>query len=271
MFFLVISMIFPLEKAESGTFFVGTKFWYASWDSGILDWMGKEISAQMNANGWDVTSDAENGSGYLAGPLLGYQSTDGLWSVSLAPMVLSDFSQELDLMVDQIGFTFDTKVDVTRYDYDLAFAYSLSPLRRWSPFFEYCRVFAGYKYQVVNMDIIVRSSGGIPTDAQKTENDYTVNMPTIGLGVTYPVTHKIALGLQGGLGLAFFDTPADTDSSTTLNAEASLSLVPMDKMIIQLGYRYQEWKYNPSDPEYPVDSSSKDVIAGPILTAVYTF
>ena len=271
LFFIVAFVIFPLAKAESGTFFVGTKFWYTSWESGILDWIGKEISAQMNANNWNVISDAESGTGYLAGPLLGYQSTDGLWSVSLAPMVLSSFSQELDLMVEQIGFTFDTKVDTTRYDYDLAAAYSLARWNDMIPFLEYCRVFAGYKYQIVNMDIYVRASGGIPVDAQKTTFDYKVNMPTVGLGMTYPITHKIAAGVQGGVGIAFFDTPADTDSSTTLNAEASLSYVPIDKMIIQLGYRYQEWEYNPSAPEYPVDSSSKEINSGPIVTVVYTF
>ncbi len=73
---------------------LGAKYWYAAWDSAVLDWFEKEVGIGFLANGLTLESDLDMGSGFLAGPLLGYQSDDGIWSVSLAPMVFSSFSQD---------------------------------------------------------------------------------------------------------------------------------------------------------------------------------
>ena len=43
----------------------------------------------------ETTADAENGKGFLAGPLVSYQTDDRLWTVSLAFMWFSSFSQDI--------------------------------------------------------------------------------------------------------------------------------------------------------------------------------
>ena len=166
------------------------------------------------------------------------------------------------------GVGMKTHINTTRHDYDLAGSYSLSQFKDNYPFLEYCKIFAGYKYQNVKLDlkstIYVYDNPVYPMD---TKIRYYVNMPTGGVGVAYPVSDKIVVGMQGGLGWAFIKQ-INSANSIAYNAEASLSYLPIDKMIIQIGYRYQQWYFSPKNTE---TSGNYDVSYGPSLTLVYTF
>ena len=74
----------------------GVKGWYTSWESSVLDWFEKNLIADFASRGVDLSTDIDNGSGYLAGPLVSYQSDDGKWSASLAPMVFSSIFTGLE-------------------------------------------------------------------------------------------------------------------------------------------------------------------------------
>ncbi len=269
---LVFFLAFPLAKAEAGTFLLGAKYWYTKWDSGVLDWISQNtVKGLKNLYDWDIHSSTGTGTGFLAGPLLGYQTTDGKWNISFAPMVISNFSQKLNQYAVGLPVGCNTHIDTTRYDYDLAGSYSLSQFKDNYPFLEYCKIFAGYKYQNVKIDEnFTVYEPGYPNIVIPNTIKYNVNMPTAGVGVAYPVSDKIAVGMQGGLGWAFINQmKIKSDNSIVYNAEASLSYLPIDKMIIQIGYRYQQWYFSPKYTYAPGDY--KDVTYGPSLTLVYTF
>jgi hypothetical protein len=109
-----------------------------------------------------------------------------------------------------------------------------------------------------------------------------VLMPTAGLGIAYPFTKKIILSVQGGIGKAYidetetvyngYDYDLDPDDTTAYNVELGLNILPIDRMIVQIGYRYQQWTFKPNNDEgtYP-SNSYKDVTQGPSLSIVYTF
>ena len=107
LFSLVLAYAFSPVTSKAGTFMVGAKYWYANWDSAILDWFEKDIGGGFKALGVELRSDIDTGSGYLAGPLLGYQTDDGSLAVSLAPMLFSSFSQDWTGQGRQIGFVYD--------------------------------------------------------------------------------------------------------------------------------------------------------------------
>ena len=273
---LTFVLALPLVHAEAGTFLVGAKYWYASWDSGVLDWFEKDFGAGFKAVGTTLDSDVGRGKGYLAGPVLGYQTEDGTWAFSFAPMVFSDFSQDWHGTAETMQL--NTNIDTTRRDFDLAVTYSLSQYKDAFAFLEYCRIYAGYKYQTVAYDLRLNYVGGITYDYKL---DAQVNMPTVGFGIVYPVLDKLVVGAQGGLGLALINlemkdpdgTSFDIDPkySFSFNAEGSLNFLPIPNLIAQLGYRYQEWYLKARSPQRWERTESKDVTFGPTLTVVYLF
>lgn len=285
-FILVVSVLFflssPLCGTELGTFFAGAKFWYTFWDSGALKWYGDQLASIYDNWGVPTTVETKTGTGYLAGPLFGYQTPNGKWNISFAPMIISNSSQKQTITVSNTAYTVETDIDLERQDYDLAVSYSLSDLKKVSPFFEYCKLFAGFKYQTTKLDLqVIEYTNGVPEDNPRLSSiDYSASMPTVGFGVAYPVTNKIVLGVQGGIGMVFIDEKEtvihgyeyrlDPENSISYNAEVGLNIVPMTRVIAQIGYRYQQWKFSPKI-EQGVSTSGKDVTQGPSLTLVYTF
>ncbi|MCU0575214.1 MAG: hypothetical protein MUD15_00110 [Desulfobacterota bacterium] len=269
----------PLSEARAGTFLVGAKYWQAQWDSAVLDWFEKDIGAGFAEVGVTLVSDVDKGSGYLAGPVLGYQTDDGAWAFSFAPMFLSHFSQDWHGQADTM--TLETGIDTTRMDYDLAAIYSLAQYQDRASFLRYCRVYAGYKYQTVEYDLTLRYD----TDMGQAVYDYTldarVHMPTVGFGVVYPIFEKLVFGIQGGMGLALIDLKMTDQEDVTFdiypkysvsfNGEANVSLLPIDNLVMQLGYRFQEWYLEAMNPRTWEKTESRDRTTGPTLTVVYTF
>lgn len=276
---LVVTLAVPLADADAGTFLVGAKYWYAQWDSAVLDWFEKDIGAGFKALGVTLDSDIDTGTGYLAGPVFGYQTDEGAWSFSFAPMIFSSFSEDWKGTTGTM--TLNTDIDSTRRDYDLAATYSLSQYRDRLSFLEYCRIYFGLKYQTVEYDLKLNYNTEMGSVTYKYNLDAEMIMPAIGAGIAYPVLDRLVLGLQAGAGLTLpnlkmkdpygesFDI--DPHYSYLFNLEGTLNYVPINNLIMQLGLRYQEWYLEARSPQSWESTESRDTTYGPSLTIVYTF
>lgn len=282
----VLLWAFPCTKGEAGTFTIGGKYWYeTTWDSALLnivDGIWTETLQEMGF--YNIESDLHVGSGYLAGPVLGYQTSDKIWSISFAPMVFSHFSQKvvgsslIDIDIYDLGPGFGIPfegnsqftIDVTRRDYDLAVSYALLNHTDTYSFLEYCRVFLGLKYQTVSYDFGITTRVGIDSFTDEMGFDYKVYMPTVGVGFVFPLSEDVAAGIQGGIGVAHF-SDIEVDDSLAFNVEANVNILARDKMIIQFGYRYQKFSFDLEDPDFNKTYESEDKTYGPTLTLTYAF
>ncbi len=281
---LVFLLAFSLVKVEAGTFMVGVKYWYeTTWDSPMVDIFDQYSTDYLEGFGfYQIESDTQVGTGFLAGPVLGYQTSDNKWSISFAPMLFSNFSQkivstnlyDLDLCGDGVLIPVQgntaTTVDVTRLDYDFAVSYSLLDYKDRFSFLEYCKVFFGLKYQNITYDFEYTYGVSILEETEFYQWDWEVYMPTVGVGFVYPFSEDIAATIQGGIGMAFF-SGIDVDDSLAYNVEANVNIVPIDKMIIQFGYRYQEFSFDLHTTNPDKTYKSKDRTYGPTVTFIYTF
>ena len=145
------------------------KFWYASWDSAVLDWFEQDLAAGFRENGIALEADSDPGDGYLAGPLVSYQTENGKWSFSGAFMVFSHFSQDWDGSAP--GMNIASSLDLERFDLDFAVNYTLH---------KYVKVFVGYKHQKTEMDFTLRYDTLMARRVFGYELEADVSMPTAG-------------------------------------------------------------------------------------------
>ena len=138
---IALTLVLTPAIGSAGTWLGGVKYWYVTWDSGIMDWLNEDLAISFQENGLPLDVDREAGSGFLAGPLLGYQSDDGKWSASIAPMLISSITQNWSAS-GPVGITMDVndKTTLDRVDIDIAFNYNLT---------DSYKLFAGLKYQDV--------------------------------------------------------------------------------------------------------------------------
>jgi len=199
---VLLLVTFPVIS-EAGTFMFGAKAWYTTWESSVLDWFEKNLIADFASTGRTISTDKDDGSGYLAGPLLSYQSDDGKWSASFAPMVFSSFSQNWKGEV--AGMDMDADVDLERTDIDIAVSYSIN---------KFAWVYWGYKYQAMEIDFTLSYDTMMGSITNEYKLDSEVHIPTIGAGFVYSVSNKVALSTQLGL-LYSIPTLEMTDSDDT--------------------------------------------------------
>lgn len=276
---VILLMLFP-SVSWGGQFMLGAKTWYAAWDSAVLDWFEKDIGVGFAANGLTLHSDIDTGSGYLAGPLVGYQSNDGLFSLSIAAMMFSDFSQDWSGQAG--GMRLTTQIDTERTDIDLAVSMALSAFADKGAFLKYAKIYLGYKYQIVDYDLrLYYDTFLMPSQQYDYRLNAKVHMPTIGLGLAYPVSAKLALGLQAGIGIALIDLdlayPAggqfsiSPSASLTYNGEATLSYMATEHLIVQLGLRSRIWYLKARSPQRWEETESRDLTYGLTASVVYAF
>jgi opacity protein-like surface antigen len=99
--------------------------------------------------------------------------------------------------------------------------------------------------------------------------DFKIYMPTVGVGFAYPLTEDIAVGIQGGIGLAHF-RGIDADNSAAYNLEATVNIVPRENLIIQFGYRYQKFSFDLQPSDLKETFKSGDSTCGPTLMFIYS-
>jgi len=253
---LVGGMGAPWAEGKGGTVFFGGKSWLASWDSSVSEAVRAARPSLV----------IEPATGYLAGPLLGYQTGDGKWSLSLALMELSDFTQKIS--DSQVSIV----IDATRAETDFAISRSLS---------NHIKLFGGVKISRVadHLSMQVDLNPYYEGDAK-----FTLIAPTLGVGVTAKLRQRMVLGLQlGGIHmwvseyewLPPFSGGTQSGKQKTLgsigsNIEANLNFFMSKRWICQAGYRLQTFKSRPKDSETPSPQPySTDVFQGVILSLVY--
>lgn len=267
---ITISMSLSAANAAAGTYFLGTKGWVAVWDSGILDWLEKDLAESFSTIG-TFSADRDPGDGYLAGPLLGYQTDDRKWSFSFAPMIFSSFSQDWDGMAGTMDL--DGSIALDRKDYDFAANYALS---------DKYKLFAGLKYQDMDMDFTITYdtvSSGTVTNTYKVDADAII--PTIGAGIVHPLSTKVVASGQLGLLYSFTELKVSNQMGLTediwprpglgFNAEGNLTWQAANSLLLQLGYRYQVFTIEARGPGRTDITKSYDITYGGTLSAVFTF
>jgi hypothetical protein len=264
---------------QAGTFVAGAKLWYAYWDSAILDWFSKDVAVGFNVLGVPVTSNIDTGDGYLAGPVLGYQTDDGSLSFTFAAMCFSHFSQ--DWTGTAGSMTLNTDVDTDRKDFDFAVVYSLAKYQDSWSFLKYLSIFGGFKYQTIDYDLSLNYSTLMGPRQFKYKLDSEVYMGTVGAAIAYPISDKFGIGLQAGIGLALpelnliypdgsnFDI--SPDATVTYNGEFTLNYMPIRSLLFQLGFRAQVWYLKARSPQRWQETESKDTTYGPTFAIVYRF
>ncbi len=275
-----IVMAYP-TGGHAGTFMIGAKSWFAVWDSAIdqelIDLASpvieQNIINETSATSADIETDVNQGYGFIAGPLLGYQSDDGLWSFSGAIMIVNSFTQETDgkLYTNEGTYNGKFELELDRSEIDIALTRTIGTN---------FKVFAGYKYLSLENkfsgDVKHYDYGG---DVYKI--DITIQIPTIGVGYVYPFSDKMIFGLQLGLLYAMADVEytdylddgnsGDVDMKNTLGytGEVNLSYLVTDNLLLQGGYRYQAIRFKTDDPSEDADINEWDRFHGVTISAVY--
>ena len=274
LFILTAALVFAAAMAPSnahaGTWMVGGKAWIAVWDSFLPDIFDDMEDYDEHFDDTYIFSidRADPGTGFLIGPMIGYQSADGLWSFSAAFMFISSFSQDIKVDVSYINFgdpseNYEDKetisADLKRTDLDFAFGWNIG---------HHFKLFAGYKYQDYDM--------AIKDDWGTIKYSMTAHMPTVGAGAAFPLSDAVVLGIQGGISYLMGDVKVegesiDLENTLVYNGEINLSFLTEGNMILQAGYRFQQFKF---EAETEMDGetfeySATDRFHGLTLAAVF--
>ncbi len=250
--------------------FVGAKAWFTTWDSGILDWLEKDLAVSFEENRLRFSAHKEPGQGYMAGPLFGGMSDDGKWSFSLAPMIFSDFEQSWSGSAGTMVLNGDA--ELSRFDLDMAVSYAMSKNYKF---------FVGYKMQYMKLDFTLSYDTTMGSSMYNYKIDAEAHIPTIGLGAVYALNNKTVAGGQVGLLYSFMDLHVTDQAGVTeniwphpglgFNAEANLTYRPYSKGMVQLGYRYQLFVIDARGPRRSEKTRSYDITYGPTLALVFMF
>lgn len=253
----VLSAFLVMSEANAGTVMVGAKAWYVEWDSAYdkanADVMVDIFEAFYGGN-WSAT--VKPGTGYLAGPLIGYQTDDNQWSFSAAFMILNSFKTNTEWEVDGTKVNTETKLD--RKDIDVSASYMLSGNMK---------MFVGFKYVIANYDLTVEG-----------DDWYTAKMiskiPTAGISLVFPLSESLVLGIQLG---AMYIIPTleekyDTgtveykmDKSFGGTVEPAITYTATEYLMLQLGARYQIYSVKFKD----WDVTKNDRLLGVTASVVY--
>ncbi len=249
-YLLVVCLFLTLSTtSNAGTIMLGAKVWQSWWDSAVGDHTAEAADASLEelfAEGGylaDFRSDPKQGDGILGGPMLSYQTDDGLWSMSLAWMGFGSFSQDTDLIatVDGIDYAAEYNLDLDRSEIDFAISRKVS---------ERFKVFFGYKHQNLEYEYDVSDAGGsIPVY----KAEATMSMSSVGVAYVHPLFDQLYIGVQGGLLLVTgtmgyeemlwpgegYGGYTNFDTTVGYNGELSLTYMITKKIMLQGGYRLQ--------------------------------
>lgn len=302
----IICLFFTVPvTSNAGTLMLGAKSWYTWWDSAASDFGAREagnvldtLLTELELDSSGVRSDPQDGEGILCGPMLSYQTDDGLWSFSLGFMLFGSFSQDTDAFVSVEGLDYSWKYDHELDRKEIDFVVSRKIREKF-------KVFLGFKYQELKYVQEVEGVGlSWDFDVESEEDtlqleidregnfdlfeaDATILMPTAGIGYVHPLSDKMAIGLQGGLllvtgkiGFGLFEDILegweDLDTTVGFNGELSLTYMINRNLIVQAGYRYQTIKLKADFGDVPllgnsIELDDIDTVHGLTVSAVYAF
>ncbi len=261
---LALALTFSASiNLTAGTVMVGGKAWFAYWDSSIAQFFGEYMSDYFADAGIYNEVTVEPGIGYLAGPLVGYQTEDGKWSASGALMVINSFTQKTTM--DASGEIVNVNSKLKRRDLDISVGYRLS---------EKLRLIVGYKWMYMRSDIEAEYAG---TTYDFGWFEIASQMPGVGVGTVFPLTDKFFLSGQFGIlyvkSVMQDDTgyKYDVDSSLGYNLEVAANFLVRENVLLQGGIRYQAFLLKVNDSASGVKIEKTDAFAGTTLSAIYMF
>ena len=267
---LACLLLSTASSAGAQTGFIGAKAWFTTWDSGILDWLEKDLAVSFEENRLRFTAHKDPGQGYMAGPLIGAMSDDGKWSFSLAPMFFSDFEQTWSGSAGTM--TLNGEAELSRFDLDMAVSYAMNKNYKF---------FVGYKMQFMKLDFNLSYDTTMGTSMYTYKIDAEAHIPTVGIGAAYALNNKTVAGGQVGLLYSFMNLHVTDQSGATediwphpgvgFNGEANLTYKPYRHGFVQLGYRYQIFVIDARGPGRDEKTRSYDITYGPTLAVVLMF
>jgi len=260
--FLLLFMLTASTVTQAGTVMLGVKGWYAQWDSAFDKAIAESFVQGLNdANpGDNWSSTAKPGSGFLAGPMLGYLTDDKDWSFSAAFMVLSSFKTSTDWEESTTPLAITTKTEMNRKDVDISISRVLN---------EYFKVYAGYKYITAKYKTELSGSPWFEVEMKN-------SIPTAGIAVATSIAEGLVAGVQGGVMYVmpeykFEGEKVKTKDSVGLNIEPNLSYLATDNFMLQVGVRYQIYSVKFDDPANGWTGSKNDQFLGLTLAGIYLF
>ena len=237
LFSAIILFSFFILPVKAGTVMLGAKGWYAEWDSAFDKALADVLIKELGP-GWAAT--VKPGTGYLLGPVIGYQTDDKVWSVSGALMLFSKFNNKTEY--ESSGVPVDTKTKMNRRDIDLALSFAAT---------DFFKIFVGYKYITSKSD--VNFDDGSNFYSMKSKN----SIPTAGVAFAFQLTEKIAAGIQFGILYIMSDykmavaggdyEEVKVDNGYGVNLEPNLSFLVSESVILQTGLRYQIYQVKFTD------------------------
>ncbi len=289
-FIAVLMLIINTQKVSlhAGTFNIGMKSWYANWDSAASKLLGDVMDRVMLSNlilpsgQGNFNANIEDGTGYLAGPVFGYETDDKRWSINAGIMFLNSFSQSMDMaLYYQTGPPFsltiplnvpvDIKLD--RKDYELIVGYSLN---------NYFKIFAGYKYETYNVKANISSisfmSFSLPVLLSNYEYESKFHILMPGASATLPVGERFRLGLKASVPIAkpeiidkTFGQDIDVKGRFGIIGEAYASVKLWDKVIVKLGYGYETYKFKIDIDGWGISSDVAETFHGINVAGMLSF
>lgn len=235
---------------------LGAKMWYAEWASATDKAIAEAIIQEDGFEGWSATVNP--GKGFMAGPVLGYQTEDRRWSFSSAFMLINKFTQDTEWKTDS-DVTIKTNTKMKKYDVDLSVSYLIV---------DWLKAYAGFKYIRANYDVTFESGD------EFYKIKYIGKAPTAGLAVAFPLHEKVTIGLQAGLlymmpDYTWDDTEMKTDNAWGYNVEPNISFLAADNFMLQLGVRYQKCNVKFTGDGYNV--TKNDEFLGATLAGIVMF
>lgn len=276
--FVVMLSLITGPYAYAGTFMAGVKTWAALWDSGTLNQYEKFFEKTPNTT--DISIKKNPGYGFLAGPAAGYTTDDGKWSFGAAFLALGRFKQTMithDLYNGTVYEASSFDVRYTRMDFDASVNYI---------FTNWFKVFAGYKFQKYKTEAEMVYSSGTMKFEGTVKYDALVHMPAAGVGLSWPVNERLALGLQmGGMyvipayvdfkskaqGATQMDESLYTKNSFGFNGEATATFMVFSGVIFQVGYRVQVFEFNATPSTIDGQTRGIDLTHGIVISAYALF
>jgi len=247
---VLVSVLCMSGTLEAHTLLVGVKGWGILSNSIVAQLVEEDV---VNATPLS-TAETDKGTGFLIGPVIGFQSDNSPWSFSTALMLFGQFTQKIDMYIPEIFIDETADLELNRIDLDFAVSRAFGP---------YFKLFGGYKYQYFDSKV----SSGLFTINSKIR----VHIPTIGAGLAYPLSRKLFTSAQAGIIYAISDADEDTKPTLGFNIEGGISYLLSDSLIMQAGFRYQLYNIRFTDSSTYDKESYQDTFKGVTLALVYMF
>lgn len=266
---LFCCMIFS-ATANAGTLLIGPKGWYGIYADGAqrlaffagVNEHGNNLSSgTLYDNEDDRTLDG-SGKGSMLGLLVGYQTDDKKWALSLAPMMsinmkfkesqkgyIFDLDGNNDTTADQYPVNIEITEELTRIECDSIITRSVT---------DWFKIFAGYKVQYFHSTgtstaTVMNGSTVLETSTVKTEVTMKTHFPVLGAGLAFSFFERFSLGFNFGAG-PYMGSGSYKVGSIAKNVkiepvagfvgDINLSVLVSDSVVLQTSGKMQAMVYN---------------------------